>query len=79
MEEARAAHPGVRFEYEGCGELVADFDHARIHQVLINLLNNAVQHGDAGSPVVLAVLRKRTACVSLFATKASLSRRKHFR
>jgi signal transduction histidine kinase len=55
VEEARAAHPGVRFEYEGCGELVADFDHARIHQVLINLLNNAVQHGDAGSPIVLAV------------------------
>ena len=28
---------------------------ARIHQVLINLLNNAVQHGDAGSPILLAV------------------------
>ena len=55
VEEARAAHPGARFEYEGCGELVADFDHARIHQVLINLLNNAVQHGDGSSPIVLAL------------------------
>jgi signal transduction histidine kinase len=59
VEEARAAHPGIRFEYEGCGELLADFDHARVHQVLINLLNNAVQHGDAGSPIVLAVASER--------------------
>ena len=55
VEEARAAHPRARFEYEGCGELVADLDRARIRQVLINLLNNAVQHGDTSSPIVLAV------------------------
>jgi signal transduction histidine kinase len=55
MEEARAAHPRASFEYEACGELVAEFDHARIHQVLVNLLNNAVQHGDGGSPIVLAL------------------------
>ncbi len=47
LEEARAAHPRSRFEYEGSEDVVAVFDHARIHQVLINLLNNAVQHGDA--------------------------------
>jgi signal transduction histidine kinase len=46
-------------EHEGTGELAADFDHARIHQVLINLLNNAVQHGDAGSPIPLAVGQER--------------------
>jgi len=55
LEEVRAAHPGVRIEYEGARELAAVFDRARIHQVLINLLNNAVQHGDAGSPIPLAV------------------------
>ena len=55
LEEIRAAHPGVRIEYEGPAELPADFDHARIHQVLINLLNNAVQHGDAGSPILLSL------------------------
>ena len=64
VEEARAAHPRARFEYEGCGELVADLDHARIHQVLVNLLNNAVQHGDGGSPVVLALAdEKDEACL----------------
>jgi signal transduction histidine kinase len=52
IEEAHAAHPGVRFDYVG-EKLAAVFDHARIHQVLINLLNNAVQHGDAGSSIVL--------------------------
>ena len=55
LEGIRAAHPGVRIEYEGARELAAVFDRARIHQVLINLLNNAVQHGDAGSPIPLAV------------------------
>ena len=55
VEEARAAHPRTSFEYEGCGQVVAEFDHARIHQVLVNLLNNAVQHGDGGSPVVLTL------------------------
>ena len=55
LEEIRAAHPGVRVEYEGAKQLAADFDHARTHQVLINLLNNAVQHGDAGSPILLAL------------------------
>jgi signal transduction histidine kinase len=58
LEEIRAAHPGLRIEYEGPVELAAVFDHARIHQVLINLLNNAVQHGDAGSPILLAVVQE---------------------
>jgi signal transduction histidine kinase len=55
LEEAGAAHPGSRFEYAGGAELVAVFDHARIRQVLINLLNNAVQHGDGSSPIVLVL------------------------
>jgi signal transduction histidine kinase len=63
LEEARAAHPGSRFEYVGA-ELVAVFDHARIRQVLINLLNNAVQHGDRSSPIVLALAQEDdTACL----------------
>jgi signal transduction histidine kinase len=55
VEEARAAHPALPIEYEGDGELVAVSDHARIHQVLINLLENAVQHGDASSPIRLTL------------------------
>ena len=55
IEEARAAHPRASFEYGRFRQLAADFDHARIHQVLVNLLNNAVQHGDGGSPVVLTL------------------------
>jgi hypothetical protein len=48
----------MSFEYAGGGELVADFDHARIRQVLNNLLNNAAQHGDASSTIVLALAQE---------------------
>jgi signal transduction histidine kinase len=58
VEETRAAHPGLRIEHEGGAELAAVFDHARIHQVLINLLDNAVQHGDPSSPILLALGQK---------------------
>jgi signal transduction histidine kinase len=37
VEEVRAAHPRARIQYEGCADLVTDFDRARMHQVLINL------------------------------------------
>ena len=58
LEEARAAHPRMGFEYEGGGELVAVFDHARLRQVLNNLLNNAAQHGDPSSTIVLALAQE---------------------
>ena len=58
VEEARAAHPRAHLEYEGNGDLVAEVDRARIHQVLVNLLTNAVQHGDASSPVVLSAAQE---------------------
>jgi signal transduction histidine kinase len=45
----------VPIEYEGDAELAAVFDRARIHHVLINLLDNAVQHGDATSPIRLTL------------------------
>jgi signal transduction histidine kinase len=35
----------VQFDYSSEGELWAEFDGARMHQVLTNLLNNAIQHG----------------------------------
>lgn len=64
LEETRAAHSGRRIEYEGPEQLTALFDSARIHQVLVNLLNNAVQHGDPGSPIRLS-LGQRDGTVSV--------------
>lgn len=55
VEEARTAHPEHRFVCEGFGGLSAAFDSARMKQVLGNLLNNAVQHGDSDVPITMNV------------------------
>jgi len=56
LEEIEAAHPGRAFESKMPSHLTTRFDSARMRQVLINLLSNAVQHGDPDSPIVLEVL-----------------------
>jgi signal transduction histidine kinase len=53
IDEMRTAYPGGEFAGEMVGDLSAHFDAGRIRQMLINLLVNAVQHGDAGQPVTL--------------------------
>lgn len=55
IEEARAGHPTRTFTHACPGTLTAVFDVDRMRQVLSNLLNNAVQHGDATSPVDLKI------------------------
>jgi signal transduction histidine kinase len=47
LSELRAAHPKRIFEFEQAGNLAGSYDPERIGQVLSNLLNNAVNHGDA--------------------------------
>ena len=53
-DEIRAAHPECAFQLETSGELEGVFDGERIHQVLSNLLNNAVQHGTRSEPITLS-------------------------
>jgi signal transduction histidine kinase len=53
IDEMRTAYPTVEFNGEMVGDLSANFDTGRIRQMLINLLVNAVQHGDADQPVTL--------------------------
>ena len=52
-DEVQAAHPQCVFDLEMEGDLRGQFDGARLGQVLSNLLNNAVQHGDVHLPVIL--------------------------
>ena len=52
-DEIRAAHPVRTFKLETSGDLKGHFDSARLHQVLSNLLNNAVQHGSRDQPITL--------------------------
>ena len=54
-DEVQAAHPEAVFDLEMIGDLRAQIDPARLGQVLSNLLNNAIQHGDDGVPITLAV------------------------
>ena len=53
-DEIRATHPELSFRLELSGELLGHFDGERLQQVLSNLLNNAVQHGDRNQPITLS-------------------------
>jgi signal transduction histidine kinase len=55
VEEMRAAYPDQAFDAAASGDLVIAFDAPRMRQVLVNLLVNAVQHGERGQPVTLEV------------------------
>lgn len=54
VSELSLVYPQTAFRFESGGNLDGSFDSARMHQVVSNLLNNAVQHGTRGSPVTLA-------------------------
>jgi signal transduction histidine kinase len=53
LAEVQSGQPGRRFELEVADDLAAEVDSGRLRQALSNLLNNAVHHGDSGSPIRL--------------------------
>jgi signal transduction histidine kinase len=53
FDEISLMHPQTAFRFEAETGLLGIFDAARMHQVVSNLLNNAVQHGQRGFPVIL--------------------------
>lgn len=53
IDEIKLVHPQTAFRLESGGQLDGIFDVERMHQVLSNLLNNAVQHGTRGSEILL--------------------------
>jgi signal transduction histidine kinase len=58
FDEVRAAHPARTLTSHIAPHVVSTIDAPRIRQVLSNLLDNALQHGDPGFPVELS-LRER--------------------
>jgi signal transduction histidine kinase len=54
FDEIRAAHPEREFRLDMQGPLEGRFDGERLQQVLSNLLNNAVQHGERTHPITLS-------------------------
>ncbi len=53
VETIRAGNPEQNFEEQLSGDLVISADAPRLHQALLNLLSNAVQHGDQGRTISL--------------------------
>jgi len=53
LETIRAGNPQQSFEEQISGDLVISADAPRLHQVFLNLLSNAVQHGDQGKTISL--------------------------
>ena len=51
IEAVRTSHPEHSFKFRAMGDLQLHADARRLQQVLSNLLNNAVQHGDRLAPV----------------------------
>ena len=63
VETVRSIHPKQRFEQQISGDLHIQADCPRVQQVLSNLLNNAVHHGDPRSSVVLSAVSEDDAVV----------------
>ena len=57
LDDARSLHPDVDFDFIPDGDLRGSFDGVRLHRLLTNLLGNAAQHGQKGTPVVLQARR----------------------
>src|SRR3954471_10631152 len=53
IQEMSLAHPGASFALKAEGDTTGPFDGERMHQVVSNLLGNAVQHAEPGSQVVV--------------------------
>ena len=58
VEEIRITHPSVNFRVDVPSALFGAWDGGRLRQLLMNLLKNAVQHGDPSRPVVLSARRE---------------------
>lgn len=63
IESIRGARPEQKFRVQLSGDLSTQADAPRLQQVLSNLLNNAVQHGDREAGVTLLAEGERDAVV----------------
>jgi signal transduction histidine kinase len=59
LDEIQAAHPTRTLRLHANGDLVGEWDAARLRQVLSNLIGNALQHGSATDPVDLTITGER--------------------
>lgn len=55
VEEASAYHPERQIDFHSSYSVPWRFDKSRIEQVISNLIGNAIQHGEAGTPVTVTL------------------------
>jgi len=53
LDDAKATHPQTQYELRVTGDLAACYDGTRLHQLFVNLLVNAAQHGAKSRPVII--------------------------
>ena len=54
VRQSEVTHPGREFRTELSGDLAGEWDLSRIRQALLNLIDNAVQHGSSDSAITVA-------------------------
>ncbi|MES2561577.1 MAG: HAMP domain-containing sensor histidine kinase [Pseudomonadota bacterium] len=55
VDEMRAIHPNGTFSLNASGDLTGLWDSARLTQVIVNLMQNAIQHGAEETPVTVSL------------------------
>lgn len=55
VEEARAYNPDRQIVLQSEPRLPGQFDRSRMEQVIANLIGNAVEHGEAGTPITVSL------------------------
>lgn len=55
VEEARAYNPDRQIVLQSEPSLPGQFDKSRMEQVIANLIGNAVEHGEAGTPITVSL------------------------
>jgi signal transduction histidine kinase len=59
VTEVEESLPGCDVRLEAEGDMLGEWDPARMAQVLVNLLCNAVHHGEPGAPVDIRLARQQ--------------------
>jgi signal transduction histidine kinase len=61
LAELKLAYPARQIEFQTCADIAGEWDAARLHQLLGNLIVNALKHGDSEMPVWVRLSSEPTA------------------